>query len=44
MPSGACGYHILDVLVYKGDGNMRLAVTSVHTLLSSLSVILLTVV
>ena len=44
MPSGACGYHVLDMLLDEIKGNMRLAIIGVHTVLSLLSVILLVVV
>ena len=41
MPSGACGYHILDMLLDEENGTMKLAIMGVHTVLSLLSVILL---
>ena len=44
MPSGACSYHVLDMLLDEGNGNMRLAIIGVRTVLSLLSVILLAVV
>ena len=40
MPSGACGYHVFDMLLNEGNGNMRLAIMGVCTLLRLLSVIL----